>query len=116
VSFAKVGALMLPYRRYLQGISFYSGKALAPYKIIYFLLGGMAIVVGLLVVFFMPDSPIHAPLLTKEERIAALERVREDQVGVENKVLKREQVLSSTAMLILGGSAPYFYTGRLSKL
>ncbi|EIN10706.1 MFS general substrate transporter [Punctularia strigosozonata HHB-11173 SS5] len=77
------------------GVSFYSGKALAPYKIIYFLLGGMAIVVGLLVTFFMPDSPIHAPLLTKEERVAALERVREDQVGVENKVLKREQVIEA---------------------
>jgi hypothetical protein len=31
-------------------------------------------------------------MLTKEERIAALERVREDQGGTENKVLKKHQI------------------------
>lgn len=40
----------------------------------------------------MPDSPVHAQLLTKEEKIAALERVRNDQGGTENKKLKPAQV------------------------
>ena len=40
----------------------------------------------------MPDSPVHAWVLTKEERIAALERVRDDQGGTENNVLKKAQV------------------------
>ncbi|KDQ64845.1 hypothetical protein JAAARDRAFT_188129 [Jaapia argillacea MUCL 33604] len=73
-------------------VSFSTSRAIAPYKIIYLLLGGLAILVGLAVVIWMPDSPVHAQLLSKEERIAALERVRDDQVGVENHTLKKEQV------------------------
>ncbi|TFK55776.1 MFS general substrate transporter [Heliocybe sulcata] len=77
------------------GVSFSDGRALAPYKIIYILLGGMAIVVGICILIWMPDSPVHAQLLTKEERIAALERVRDDQVGVENHNLKKDQVVEA---------------------
>jgi hypothetical protein len=43
----------------------------------------------------MPDSPVHANFLEKEERIAALERVRDDQGGTENKTLKKEQVIEA---------------------
>ncbi|KAJ7047446.1 MFS general substrate transporter [Mycena alexandri] len=74
------------------GISFYSGTRLAPFKIIYILLGGLAIVVGIAVLIWMPDSPVHANFLDKEERIAALERVRDDQGGTENKKLKKGQI------------------------
>ena len=41
---------------------------------------------------WLPDSPVHARVLTKEERIAALELVRDDQGGTENKKLKKDQV------------------------
>jgi len=74
------------------GISFYSGSRLVPYKIIYILLGGLAILVGLAVLIWMPDSPVNARFLTKEERIAALERVRDDQGGTENHHIKKEQI------------------------
>lgn len=77
------------------GISFYDGHQLAPYKIIYFLLGGLAIIVGLCVILWLPDSPVHARLLTKEERIAALERVRDDQGGTENKKWKKDQIIEA---------------------
>ena len=77
------------------GISFTDGHILAPYKIIYILLGALAILVGIAVVIFLPDSPVHAWQLSKEERIAVLERVREDQSGMENKHLKKEQVVEA---------------------
>ncbi|KAI0676836.1 MFS general substrate transporter [Trametes maxima] len=77
------------------GVSFYDGHALASYKIIYILLGGLAILVGVCVVVWLPDSPVHARLLTKEERIAVLERVRDDQGGMENKHLKKDQVIEA---------------------
>jgi len=77
------------------GISFYSGTRLAPYKIIYILLGALAIVVGIAVIVWLPDSPVHAKFLDKEERIAALERVRDDQGGTENKKLKKEQMIEA---------------------
>ncbi|PFH48425.1 hypothetical protein AMATHDRAFT_149931 [Amanita thiersii Skay4041] len=74
------------------GISFTDGKRLAPYQILYILFGGLAILVGVAVLIWMPDSPVHARFLTKEERIAALERVRDDQGGTQNKTLKKEQI------------------------
>lgn len=43
----------------------------------------------------MPDSPVHATMLTPEERIAAIERVRDDQGGTENKRLKKYQVIEA---------------------
>lgn len=77
------------------GISFYDGHLLAPYKIIYILLGGLAIIVGICVLIWLPDSPVHAKMLKPEEKIAALERVRDDQGGTENKKLKRQQVFEA---------------------
>ncbi|KAF9448174.1 MFS general substrate transporter [Macrolepiota fuliginosa MF-IS2] len=74
------------------GVSFYDGHRLAPWKIIYILLGALAILVGICVLIWLPDSPVHAHFLTQEERVAALERVRDDQGGTENKTLKKEQI------------------------
>lgn len=79
----------------IQGISFYDGKLLAPWKIIYIVLGGLAILVGLSVLLWLPDSPVHATRLTKEERIAVLERVRDDQGGTENHHLKKDQIIEA---------------------
>ncbi|KAH7879716.1 MFS general substrate transporter [Lentinula edodes] len=77
------------------GVSFSNDSHIAPYKIIYVLLGGLAIIVGLSVLIWLPDSPVHAHFLDQEERIAALERVRNDQGGVANKKIKRKQILEA---------------------
>ncbi|KAJ8590318.1 MFS general substrate transporter [Rhizopogon salebrosus TDB-379] len=77
------------------GISFYSGKAIPPYKIVYILLGALAVVIGIIVLIWLPDSPVNARMLTKQERIAALERVRNDQGGTENKKFKKDQVIEA---------------------
>jgi Na+/melibiose symporter-like transporter len=76
-------------------VSFSDGKRLPPFKIIYILLGGLAIIVGICVLIWLPDSPVHARILTREERIAALERVRDDQGGTENKTIKKDQIMEA---------------------
>jgi ACS family allantoate permease-like MFS transporter len=48
--------------------------------------------VGISVLIWLPDSPVHARMLTRQEKIAALERVRDGQGGTENHHLKKEQV------------------------
>ena len=50
---------------------------------------------GISVLLFMPDSPGRAHFLSQEERIAAIERIRDEQVGTENKRLKKEQVIEA---------------------
>lgn len=79
----------------IKGVSFSNDSHIAPYKIIYVLLGGLAIIVGFSVLIWLPDSPVHAHFLDQEERIAALERVRNDQGGVANKKIKRKQILEA---------------------
>lgn len=41
--------------------------------------------------FFFPDSPASARFLTPEERVLAIQRIKVNQTGVENKHFKREQ-------------------------
>lgn len=41
---------------------------------------------------FLPDSPVTAPMLSNKEKRLAVERLRENQTGVENKHLKAYQV------------------------
>ncbi|KIP10651.1 hypothetical protein PHLGIDRAFT_208266 [Phlebiopsis gigantea 11061_1 CR5-6] len=76
------------------GISF-DKQSFAPYKILYLLSGGLAIVVGICVTLWMPDSPVNAVWLTRKERIIAIERVRNDQGGTENKTIKKSQVIEA---------------------
>ncbi|EJT97469.1 MFS general substrate transporter [Dacryopinax primogenitus] len=73
------------------GITNYNGP-IAQWKLLYIVLGIMAIAVGTWVVLLLPDSPVTARFLTEEERIAALERVRLDQAGTHNKHIKKYQV------------------------
>ncbi|KAK5745896.1 hypothetical protein LTR17_001025 [Elasticomyces elasticus] len=73
------------------GVTFYKGT-LEPWKLLYIVLGSLAVFCGILVVCFLPDSPVNARFLTPEERIAALERVRLDQGGTHNKHIKKAQI------------------------
>ncbi|KAK5164584.1 uncharacterized protein LTR77_009790 [Saxophila tyrrhenica] len=76
------------------GVTFYSGP-IAPWRLLYLILGALAVSCGILVVIFLPDSPVTAKFLTQEERIAALERVRLDQAGTHNKHIKRYQIVET---------------------
>lgn len=47
---------------------------------------------GIVMFIFLPDSPVTAPLLSKRHRRMAVERLRENQTGVENKHIKPHQI------------------------
>lgn len=80
---------------FAQGVSYTTDASIPSYKIIYLLLGGLAIIVGIAVLLWMPDSPTNAHMLSHEERIAAIERIRDDQGGTENRKLKKEQLIEA---------------------
>lgn len=75
----------------MQGVSFDKTTRIPPWKYLYLVFGALAILCGIAVMIWMPDSPLHARFLTQEEKIAAIERIRETQTGTENKVFKKEQ-------------------------
>jgi hypothetical protein len=47
---------------------------------------------GIVMFIFLPDSPVTAKGLSLKQRRMAVERLRENQTGVENKHLKPYQV------------------------
>jgi hypothetical protein len=49
-------------------------------------------VVGIITAFVLPDNPMSAWFLTEKEKVAAIEHVRTNQTGVENKHFKWYQV------------------------
>lgn len=53
--------------------------------------GIITFVTAILFWFLFPDSPATAWFLTPEERVIAVERIKVNQAGVENKTWKRDQ-------------------------
>lgn len=47
---------------------------------------------GILVGIFLPDNPVKAKFITERERFVAIERLRADQLGIENKNFDKNQV------------------------
>ncbi|CAL5867860.1 uncharacterized protein PFLUO_LOCUS2081 [Penicillium psychrofluorescens] len=76
------------------GVTFFNGS-LQPWKLLYIILGALAILNGIIVILFLPDSPVSARFLSEQEKIAALERVRLDQAGTHNKHIKKYQVFET---------------------
>lgn len=73
------------------GVLQYNGTQVAHWRIMYFLLGGLAFVVGFSVLYWLPDSPATANFLTEREKLIALERVRDNQTGTRNRRFKYYQ-------------------------
>ncbi|KAI0480890.1 allantoate permease [Xylariaceae sp. FL0804] len=73
------------------GFQHYHSDRFTSWQIMFLLFGLITIVVGILVTVFLPDSPMTSRL-TREEKIWAIERVRENQTGIENKHFKAYQV------------------------
>ncbi|KAK5327648.1 hypothetical protein LTR20_002851 [Exophiala xenobiotica] len=75
----------------IYGIGHIQGK-LSPWKYQYLILGAFTILWGVLIFIVLPDNPVKARFLTQEERVIAVERMRQEQTGIENKTFKFYQV------------------------
>ncbi|KAE9965431.1 hypothetical protein EG328_009661 [Venturia inaequalis] len=67
-------------------------SSIAPWKIIFLLTGLLTVTMGIIFLWLMPDNQLNARFLSKEDRILAIERVRENQQGIGNKHFKMYQV------------------------
>ncbi|KAF6830607.1 allantoate permease [Colletotrichum musicola] len=57
--------------------------------------GVVSFLFGLFVLFWMPDSPMRAKCFTEQEKREMIERVRDNQTGIQNKTFKREQAIEA---------------------
>lgn len=74
------------------GFQHYSGTIFKSWQIMFLLFGLITIAVGILVVIFLPDSPMKSRL-SPEEKYTAIERLRENRTGIENKTFKVSQMI-----------------------
>lgn len=66
--------------------------ALPSWKYEFLIIGALCSAWGIVMFIFLPDSPVTAKGLTQHEKRIAVERLREDQTGIENKQFKWYQV------------------------
>ncbi|KAF4634854.1 hypothetical protein G7Y89_g3238 [Cudoniella acicularis] len=72
------------------GFQHYHSKEFKSWQIMFLVVGVVTIACGILTFLILPDNPM-ASRLTKEEKYHAIERVRENQTGIESKVFKKYQ-------------------------
>ncbi|KAJ9477984.1 putative Allantoate permease (putative) [Pseudozyma hubeiensis] len=78
----------------LMGFAFYhiQGAALSSWRIMFLVLGLLTVVWGALIVYILPASPMKARGISDEDKVKLVERVRENQTGVQNRKFKMEHV------------------------
>jgi len=76
------------------GFQHYEGKDFTSWQIMFLLCGLITVAVGITVILILPDNPMTARFLTPNEKVWAIERLRSNQTGVENKHFKLPQFVS----------------------
>lgn len=105
------------------GFQYYTAHAFHSWQIMYLVFGLLTIALGITIMFCLPDNPMTSRL-SPSEKVAAIERVRGNQTGIENKIWKsyqfRETMLDIKTWLIvviiLAGNVPTGATGSFSSL
>ncbi|KXN82977.1 hypothetical protein AN958_01982 [Leucoagaricus sp. SymC.cos] len=75
----------------MYGIGHIHSKSLFRYQIIFLLLGCVTFLAGLASFFVFPDNPTECKFLSEEDKIIAVERLRANNQGLENKQFKPSQ-------------------------
>jgi MFS family permease len=91
VWFSSVGIGVLVGSLVFYGIGHIHGR-LAPWQYQFMIIGSISSGWGILLWFILPDSPLTASFLSKEMKVVAVERMRLEQIGIENKTIKKEQI------------------------
>ncbi|KAI0321964.1 major facilitator superfamily domain-containing protein [Amylostereum chailletii] len=66
-----------------------------PWQWLMIITGIITLLTSLAFFFLFPDSPTNAWFLTMDERAKAVQRIKENQTGVENKHFKKEQMIEA---------------------
>ncbi|CAI6092377.1 unnamed protein product [Clonostachys chloroleuca] len=69
-----------------------SNTAVASWRLLFLVIGGFTLVWGVVLVIWLPDSPLRENFLRGKDKYIALDRVKDNMTGIENKELKWYQV------------------------
>ncbi|KAI5477381.1 MFS general substrate transporter [Pseudohyphozyma bogoriensis] len=85
------GLMPIPFILFYYALGHVKDTILAPWRLIFALLGGLSFFTGILLWFTLPDSPLSVGWLTPHEKAIAVERVAASQTGIKNTHFKWEQ-------------------------
>lgn len=66
-----------------------------PYQWMFIIFGLFTILAGLVVWWFLPDSPMECKWLNERERMIAVQRLKSNRTGIKNQHHKKEQVIEA---------------------
>ncbi|KAH7360350.1 major facilitator superfamily domain-containing protein [Rhexocercosporidium sp. MPI-PUGE-AT-0058] len=66
-----------------------------PWRAVFIIFGAITIVWAVSLFYTLPDTPMNARFLSKEDRIKAIERVKDNMTGIKNNKWKKEQVIDA---------------------
>ncbi|PLB46274.1 putative allantoate permease [Aspergillus steynii IBT 23096] len=66
--------------------------SLRPWRLLFLVLGGFSVLWAIVIFVFLPDSPIKCWYLSDREKLICLERVKDNNTGMEDKRFKWHQV------------------------
>jgi MFS family permease len=75
-----------------------TNTALAPWRLLFLVIGAFTLVWGVLLLWRLPDSPTKDNFLSGKDRYIALDRVKDNMTGIENKVRLTPLVLIQISM------------------
>lgn len=76
------------------GLLFYTGDHFRSWQIMFLIFGLITMAVGVTVILIFPDNPMSSRL-RHDEKVIAVERLRENRTGIENKQFKLDQLLEA---------------------
>ena len=74
------------------GLGHVKNGPITSWRLIFLLIGILSAITGVLLYFFMPDSPLSVKWLNEREKAIAIKRVADNQLGVKNTVIKWDQL------------------------
>ncbi|TEB24344.1 membrane transporter [Coprinellus micaceus] len=77
------------------GLLHVTGTRLMQWQWMMIIMGIVSFLYAIVFLIFFPDSPINARFLNPEERALAVQRIKVNQAGLENKKWKREQFIEA---------------------
>ncbi|KAJ5893221.1 hypothetical protein N7495_004912 [Penicillium taxi] len=77
------------------GVSHYTDGSIKSWQLLFLVLGIFTCVWSVFIGIFLPDSPLSAKCFPEEDKLLMIERVRNNETGIENKEFKRYQVLEA---------------------
>ncbi|KAJ5176986.1 uncharacterized protein N7482_002863 [Penicillium canariense] len=70
----------------------HTNTVLAPWRLLFLVLGGFSLLWAAVLYFFLPDSPVQCWYFSDREKFVCLERVKDNNTGMEDKTIKWYQV------------------------